>query len=143
MGGFIFILLFGIIAIFAAGGGLIDVIVWWGVMLLFVYWIYRKCVKYDERKNKEYAKQQAKIEETRKRREAEKRELISRMNELDKRKTEIIIEKGEFLDKIKKLSGTENEISSQEFDEFFENKDKELKRIFDERWELYQKLILL
>ena len=100
MGGFIIILILGAFAIFAVGGNMIYVLIWWGVMFLFVYWIYRLCVRYDKRQYKAYLEQQAKINEARKKKEALRQELIIKMRELSKEQLEIEIKQKQMIEKI-------------------------------------------
>ena len=140
MGGFIIILILGAFAIFAVGGSMIYVLIWWGVMFLFVYWIYRLCVRYDKRQYKAYLEQQAKINEARKRKEALRQELIIKMRELDKEELEIQIKKKQMIEKIEKLTPyEETPISSDELLKFFKSTNKELRRISDEKLELERK----
>ena len=137
MGGFIIILILGAFAIFAVGGNMIYVLIWWGVMFLFVYWIYRLCVRYDKRQYKAYLEQQAKINEVRKRKEALRQELIIKKRELDKEELDIQIKKNQMIEKIEKLTPHEKPpVSPDELDIFFKSTDKELRRIADEKLEL-------
>lgn len=137
MGGFIIILILGVFAIFAAGGSMIYVLIWWGTMFLFVYWIYRLCVRYDKRQYKAYLEQQAKINEARKRKEALRQELIIKMRELGKEQLEIEIKQKQMIEKIEKLTPYEKPpVSPDELDNFFKSTDKELRRIADEKLEL-------
>ena len=137
MGGFIIILILGVFAIFAAGGSMIYVLIWWGTMFLFVYWIYRLCVRHDKRQYKAYLEQQAKINEVRKRKEALRQELIIKKRELDKEELDIQIKKNQMIEKIEKLTPHERPpVSPDELDNFFKSTDKELRRIADEKLEL-------
>lgn len=140
MGGFIIILILGVFAVFAAGGSMIYVLIWWGTMFLFVYWIYRLCVRYDKRQYKAYLEQQAKINEARKRKEALRQKLLIKMEELNKEELEIKTKQKQFLEKIEELSYSENPITPDDIHNFFESTNKELKRIFNEKLELDQKI---
>ncbi len=140
MGGFIIILILGVFAIFAAGGSMIYVLIWWGTMFLFVYWIYRLCVRYDKRQYKAYLEQQAKINEARKSKEALRQELIIKMRELGQEQLEIEIKQKQMIEKIEKLTPHERPpVSPDELDNFFKSTDKELRRIADEKLELERK----
>ena len=140
MGGFIIILILGVFAIFAAGGSMIYVLIWWGTMFLFVYWIYRLCVRHDKRQYKAYLEQQAKINEARKKKEALRQELIIKMRELSKEQLEIQIKQNQMIEKIEKLTPHERPpVSPDELDNFFKSTDKELRRIADEKLELERK----
>lgn len=143
MGGFVVLLILGVFAIFAAGGSMIYVFIWWGTMFLFVYWIYRLCVRYDERKNKAYFEQRAKANEEWKKKQAEKQELLARMKKLEQEKLDILIERKKFMEKDEEVANTENAISFEEWEAYMKKTDKELKRISDEKLKLTQKFNIL
>lgn len=139
MGGFIIILILGVFAIFAAGGSMIYVLIWWGTMFLFVYWIYRLCVRYDKRQYKAYLEQQAKINEARKRKEALRQKLLIKMEELNKEELEIQTKKKQMIEKIEKLPYEGTPVNPDELHNFFKSTNKELRRISDEKLELERK----
>lgn len=62
------------------------------------------------------------------------------MEELNKEELEIKTKQKQFLEKIEELSYSENPITPDDIHNFFENTNKELKRIFNEKLELDQKI---